>query len=96
MIDRYARKEMQDIWTDKSKFDIYLEIEILNAEALNTFGIVSDEELTLIKKNAKYDLDTVYELERKHKHDVIAFTRAVSLLMWWILHMGFSIKEPMK
>ncbi len=79
MIDRYSRKEMKEIWTDKSKFDAYLEIEILNAEALNKFGVVPDEDLKLIKEKATYDLEKVYELDRLHKHDVIAFTRAVSL-----------------
>ncbi len=78
MISRYSRKRMKDIWSEKSKFDIFLEIEILNAEALNHSGIVSDEELALIRANAKYSLKRIKQIEKNTRHDVIAFTRAVS------------------
>jgi adenylosuccinate lyase len=69
---------MKHIWEDKTKFDVFLEIEILNAEALNHLGIVSDEELVLIRKNAKYSLAKIKKIEKDTKHDVIAFTRSVS------------------
>jgi adenylosuccinate lyase len=81
MINRYSRKEMQDVWSEKSKFDTYLKIEILNAEALNKKGMVSDEELKLIQDNSGYDIEKIYEFEKELKHDVIAFTRAVSLTL---------------
>ncbi len=79
MIDRYSRKVMKDIWSDKSKFAAFLKIELLNVEALYTLGIVSKKELKAIQENATYDISKVYELEKEYKHDVIAFTRAVSL-----------------
>jgi adenylosuccinate lyase len=69
---------MQKIWSDKTKFDAFMKIEILNVEALNHLGIVKDEELFLIKTNANYTLSRIKELENETKHDVIAFTRAVS------------------
>lgn len=78
MIDRYSRPVMKKLWSDKQKFDTYLKIEILNVEALNKLNIVSDKELKLIKDNAKYSLRRVKELEQETKHDVIAFTRAIS------------------
>ena len=78
MIDRYSRPQFKKIWSEKNKFDIFLQIEILNTEALNHLGIVSDYELDLIKNNAKYTQNRVKELEKQTKHDVIAFTRAVS------------------
>jgi len=79
MINRYSRKEMAEIWSDKSKFDTYLQIEILNAEALNKKGFVSNQDLQTIKDKSTYDLEKIYELEKEYKHDVISFTRAVSL-----------------
>lgn len=78
MIERYSRPKMQKIWSDKTKFDIFMKIEILNTEALNHLNIVSDKELSLIKTNAKYTLPRIKELEKDTKHDVIAFTRALS------------------
>ncbi|MFA7561441.1 MAG: adenylosuccinate lyase [Candidatus Izemoplasmatales bacterium] len=78
MIERYSRLPMKKLWSDKSKFDAFLEIEVLNAEALNKLGIVSKEDLDKIKKNANYSLKRVKQLEKETKHDVIAFTRTVS------------------
>jgi len=69
---------MKNIWSLKSKFDTYLKIEILNAEALNHLSIVSKDDLDKIKLNAKYSIKRVKEIEKQTKHDVIAFTRSVS------------------
>jgi len=69
---------MKNIWSLKSKFDTYLKIEILNAEALNHLAIVSKDDLDKIKLNAKYSIKRVKEIEKQTKHDVIAFTRSVS------------------
>jgi adenylosuccinate lyase len=81
MINRYSREEMREVWSEKSKFDTYLKIELLNAEALNELGVVPDKDLNLLQKNAGYDINKVYELEKELKHDVIAFTRSVSLTL---------------
>lgn len=79
MIDRYSRKVMKEIWSDQSRFDAFKQIEILNVEALHSLGVVSKKDLKAIQDNAHYDLKKVYEFESKFKHDVIAFTRALSL-----------------
>lgn len=77
MINRYQRSVMAEIWSDRNRFDTYLHIEILNAEALADRNVVGERELALIQKNASYSLDRVRELELLTKHDVVAFTRAV-------------------
>jgi len=79
MIERYSRPEMKEIWSDKSKFDAFMKIELLNIEALNKLGVVTNKDLKTIQDNAKYDIKKVYELEKEFKHDVIAFTRVLSL-----------------
>ncbi len=78
MIERYLTKTMAPVWTDEAKFNAFLEIEILNAEALCEQGIVPKADLVAIKTKAAYDIRRVRELENETKHDVIAFTRAVS------------------
>jgi adenylosuccinate lyase len=78
MISRYQRPVLADLWSDESRFDAYLNIEILNVEALAAKNIVGERELTLIRKNASYSLDRVRELEKTTNHDVVAFTRAVA------------------
>lgn len=81
MINRYEIKEITEIWSDKQKYDNWLEIEILNCEALNKLKIISNKELEEIKKNITYKIKDIEKLELETKHDVIAFTRAISLNM---------------
>ena len=78
MIDRYTRPEMQKIWNRQAQFDSWLEVEIAVVKAWNKVGKVPDEDLALIEKNARFDIDRIDEIERQTHQDVIAFTRAVS------------------
>lgn len=78
MILRYSREEMRKIWSDEAKFSAYLKIEILACSAWKKLGIIPSTDLDKIKNNASFDLKRIAELEEVTKHDVIAFTRAVS------------------
>ena len=78
MIERYSREEMRKIWTEENKFNAYLEVEILSDEAWSTLGVIPKEDVDKIRKNAKFDIARIYEIEKKTQHDVVAFTRAVS------------------
>ena len=76
MIERYSRKAMRDIWSEKNKFDTYLKVELLNAKAWSKLGVVPEEDLPKLDK-ATYTIERVKEIEVITKHDVVAFTRAV-------------------
>jgi adenylosuccinate lyase len=78
MIDRYAIPEIADIWSDKNRFSIWLQIEILVVEALSIAGIVPKSSLEHIKKTAKFDVSRILEIEEEVKHDVIAFLTNVA------------------
>ncbi|MBO7086066.1 MAG: adenylosuccinate lyase [Bacilli bacterium] len=78
MISRYSREKMKKIWSDDAKFSAFLKIEILACEAWEKLGIIPSDDLEKIKANASYSLKRISELEETTKHDVIAFTRAVS------------------
>lgn len=78
MIERYSRKIMRDIWTDENKFNAFLKVEILNAEAwCKLFNLVPEDDIDKLWKNAKFDINRILELEKETRHDVVAFTRAV-------------------
>lgn len=81
MIKRYEIKEISDIWSDEQKFNNWLEIEKLNCEALNKLKIISNNELDEIKNEISFNLKDIYEIEKETKHDLIAFTRAISKKM---------------
>ena len=75
MIDRYTRKEMKQLWSEKTKFDALLEVEILAAEAWAELGEIPTKKL---RERASYNIDRIKEIEAETKHDIVAFTRAVS------------------
>lgn len=78
MLSRYSRPEMAKIWTEESKFNAWLKVEILSCEAWSELGIIPKDDVKLLWDNAKFDIDRIYEIENETRHDVIAFTRAVS------------------
>lgn len=78
MISRYTRPEMAAIWSDQKKYQCWLEVEIAVDEAWSKLGHIPAADVTKIKKNAKFDVKRIQEIEAVTHHDVIAFTRCVS------------------
>ncbi len=78
MLNRYSREEMRKIWSEESKFNAWLKVEILACEAWSTLGEIPKEDVEKLWKNASFDINRIYEIEQDTRHDVVAFTRAVS------------------
>ncbi|ALS38287.1 adenylosuccinate lyase [Enterococcus rotai] len=78
MIDRYTRPEMGAIWTDENRYNAWLEVEILADEAWAELGDIPKEDVKKIRENASFDVARILEIEAETRHDVVAFTRAVS------------------
>ncbi|MCM3575487.1 adenylosuccinate lyase [Mesobacillus subterraneus] len=78
MIDRYTRPEMGAIWTEENRFKAWLEVEILACEAWAELGEIPKEDVKKLRENASFDIDRIKEIEEETRHDVVAFTRAVS------------------
>lgn len=78
MIERYSRPEMRNIWSEENKFKAWLEVEICACEAWAELGVIPKEDVEKLRAGASFDMDRIYEIEKETRHDVIAFTRAVS------------------
>ncbi|MFF0830056.1 adenylosuccinate lyase [Brevibacillus sp. NPDC003359] len=78
MIERYSRPEMRAIWTEENKFKAWLEVEILACEAWSKLGVIPEEDVKKLWDKATFDMNRIYEIEEETRHDVVAFTRAVS------------------
>ena len=78
MIERYSRPLMRAVWTEENKFDAYLKVEILSCEAWSELGVIPKEDVDKIRKKATFKVDRIKEIEEQTRHDVVAFTRAVS------------------
>ncbi|MFV0560288.1 MAG: adenylosuccinate lyase [Enterococcus sp.] len=78
MLERYTRPEMGYIWTEENKYQAWLEVEILADEAWAALGEIPKEDTVKIRENATFDIARILEIEQETRHDVVAFTRAVS------------------
>ena len=98
MIPRYTRPEMGRIWSEENSFQKWLDIEILAAEALAQMGKVPKAAISRIRKNARFDVGRIREIEREVKHEVIAFLSSVAESIGddaRFLHLGMTSSDVM-
>ncbi len=69
---------MARIWEAGNRFRIWLDIEILAMEAMVRQGFIPADALARVRKNAKFDIKRIDEIEKRVKHDVIAFLTSVA------------------
>ena len=73
MIPRYSRPEMTAIWSEESKFQIWFEIEAHACDAQAKLGVIPSDAAATIWQRGAFDIERINDIERKTKHDVIAF-----------------------
>ena len=73
MIARYSRPEMAAIWSDETKYKIWLDVETRALEGMVKLGIAPASALESVKKKGAFSIDRIHEIEKEVKHDVIAF-----------------------
>lgn len=78
MIERYGREEMRNVWTEQNKFEAYLKVELLAAEAWKELGVIPPEDIEALNSHAGFSIPRIKEIEEQTRHDIVAFTRAVS------------------
>ena len=78
MINRYSRKEIRNIWEEKNKYQIWLNIEIAAAEAMEKLKLIPKGVSSKVKKKAKINVERIHKIESKVHHDVIAFLTSVT------------------
>ncbi len=74
MIDRYTLPEMGALWSEETKFQKWLDVEIAVCEVHAEMGTIPREALEQIKSRAKFSVARINEIEKTTDHDVIAFT----------------------
>jgi adenylosuccinate lyase len=100
MIPRYSRPKMAAIWEPANRFSLWLTIEILACEAWAELGVVPKEAVAEIKAKATFDMAALVpridEIERRTKHDVVAFTEAVAEKIGPVsryIHLGLTSSD---
>lgn len=74
MIDRYTLPEMGAVWSEETKFQKWLDVEIAVCEVHADMGTIPRDALEQIKSRAKFSVARINEIEKTTDHDVIAFT----------------------
>ena len=78
MIERYSRKEIKKIWEEKNKYQIWLDIEIAAAQAMEKYKIIPKGISSIVRKKAKINVDRIHKIENKVHHDVVAFLTSIT------------------
>jgi adenylosuccinate lyase len=91
---------MAAIWEPANRFSLWLTIEILTCEAWAELGVVPKEAVAEIKAKANFDMAALVpridEIERRTKHDVVAFTEAVAEKIGPVsryIHLGLTSSD---
>ena len=74
MIPRYTLPEMGALWSEETRFQKWLDVEIAVCEVHAEMGTIPSEALEQIKSRAKFSVARINEIEKTTDHDVIAFT----------------------
>src|SRR6185503_4729686 len=96
VIRRYTLPEMGAIWSDESRFEHMLRVELAVSRAQARRDRIPREALTAIEARAKVDVARIEELERSTDHDVIAFVSQVAESIGpegRFLHLGLTSSD---
>ncbi len=96
MIPRYTHQAMGAVWSDRRRYETWLEVELAATEALADAGLVPAADARELRERATVDPARIDEIERTTQHDVIAFTTAVAervgpAARW--LHFGLTSSD---
>jgi adenylosuccinate lyase len=97
MIPRYTPEVFADLWSDRTRFAVWLDVELAGCEAMEEAGLVPrGTSASIRQKSLKLDPEPILEIEKTTRHDVIAFLTHVESLAGdparW-LHRGMTSSD---
>lgn len=95
MIERYTPEKIGKIWQEEEKFSRFLKIESLLCEALEKKKKIPRGTSRKISQ-AKISLKKIKEIEKKTRHDIVAFLKVVSSQIGpagKFLHLGMTSSD---
>lgn len=69
---------MGALWSEEKQYESWLDVELAACAAWSEIGAIPPEDVETLYAEASFDVDRIHEIEKETKHDVVAFTRAVS------------------
>src|SRR5688572_12732534 len=77
MINRYDIEDISKLWSDSSKFNYYMRVEIAHLRTLEEANYVPKGTADKLQK-AKINPERINEIEKVTNHDVIAFCTSIT------------------
>jgi len=72
VIDRYTRPEMGRIWSEESKYQAWLRVELAVCESYARRGRIPAEAMVRIRAKARVDIARILAIQERVKHELIA------------------------
>ena len=97
MIERYSRPPMKKVWSEESKFEKWLQVEVAVCEAWAELEAIPKEAIPKIKK-ARFNLKRFDEILKVTHHDVTAFLNTVAESLGEesrFVHLGLTSSDVM-
>tara|TARA_Y100000588_G_scaffold141587_1_gene155488 strand:+ start:6152 stop:7444 length:1293 start_codon:yes stop_codon:yes gene_type:complete len=95
MIERYSRPAMAKVWSESSKYDKWLLVEIAVSEAWSKQGVIHDQDMIKLRA-ANYNIDRLNEILVINKHEMTAFLSSITENLGpegrW-LHLGLTTSD---
>ncbi len=95
MIERYTRPGMKRVWSEESKYDRWLDIELAVCEAWCDEGVVPGDDMEALR-GATYNMDRLQEILKDTRHEMTAFLSSITEFIGpegrW-LHLGLTTSD---
>ncbi|MGH7706219.1 MAG: adenylosuccinate lyase [Candidatus Dormibacteria bacterium] len=96
VIDRYAPKEMRELWSDQTRLRLWLQVELAVCEARASLGQIPADRMELLRRATPPTADRVSEIEAEQGHDLAAFVSAVQEQLGpegSLIHLGLTSQD---
>ena len=70
VIDRYTRPEMGRIWSEESKYEAWLRVELAVCEAYTRRGRIPAQAMMRIRQTARVDIARILAIQERVKFPV--------------------------
>ena len=95
MIERYSRPRMKGVWSDESKYDRWLRIELAACEAWTEEGVIPGDDMERLR-GVTYNRTRFEEIVKETRHELTAFLSSITEFIGpegrW-LHLGLTTSD---
>ena len=95
MIERYTRPRMGGVWSERNKYDRWIQVELAVCEAWTDEGTIPLSDMEKLR-GCNYDYERLEEILAVHRHEMTAFLQSITEGIGpegrW-LHLGLTTSD---